>query len=52
MHYGKQERKGCMVTGQTRIPSQWNLRLTEDNVGGTKCGCSHTVTETDRVLFY
>lgn len=40
-----------MVTGQTRATSQWNLCLTEDNLGGTKCGCSHTVTETDQVLF-
>lgn len=40
-----------MVTGQTRATSQRTLRLTEDNLGGTECGCSHTVTETDQVLF-
>lgn len=26
--------------------------LRKDDLGGTKCGCSRTVIETDQVLFY
>lgn len=26
--------------------------LHKDDLGGTKCGCSRTVIETDQVLFY
>ena len=49
--YQNQERKRCLFTVQTLISFHVNLLLIKYNLCGMKCWCSHTVIETNWVLF-